>query len=212
MAVAVLLGFAVFFLLVKPLLFPDVKQRNVILIVADALQADHLGCYGFDRPLTPVIDDLASGGTLFTDCNSVVPSTLASFTSLFTSRHTKDHGASRNGFQPLDGLPTLAGALSAGGYETAAFISSYAIHSDFKTDRGFDHFDERMTQSTILFDNKLIRSASDVTDAFMQWLAEREDDRPFFAMVHYFDPHFPYRPPKRFVRPPVTRTAGAEGN
>ena len=31
---------------------------NVVLISLDTLRADHLGCYGYGRPTTPVIDRL----------------------------------------------------------------------------------------------------------------------------------------------------------
>jgi len=178
---------------------PSRKPINVLLIVADTLRTDHLGCYGFSQPLSPNIDLLAAQGMRLRDYNTVVPSTLASFTALLTSHHTKDHGASRNGFNAPDDLPTLGEAFGDNGYETAAFIASYCLRSEFGISRGFEHFDEQFTQSTILHDNKLIRPATDVTDAFLRWLNGREDERPYFAMVHYFDPHFPYRPPKNFV-------------
>ena len=42
---------------------------------------------------------------------------------------------------------------------------------------------------------RLVRPAGVVTDAFFRWLNEREEDGPFFAMVHYFDPHDPLTPP-----------------
>ena len=121
------------------------KQPNIVFIMLDSLRRDHLGCYGFDRPTSPVLDELAATGMLLTDYNTVAPSTLASFTTLFTSRHTKDHGASRNGFVPFENLPTLAEAFRDAGYETAAFVSSYSITSEFAVNKGFDHFDEEMT-------------------------------------------------------------------
>ena len=29
----------------------------------------------------------------------------------------------------------------------------------------------------------------------IRWLDTRHSEAPFFALVHYFDPHWPYRPP-----------------
>jgi arylsulfatase A-like enzyme len=43
------------------------------------------------------------------------------------------------------------------------------------------------------------RSAEEVNGAVFEWLNERRDSsRKFFLMVHYFDPHSPYRPPPHF--------------
>lgn len=65
----------------------DFHRRNVILIFADALRADHMGVYGYVRPTTPFLSRLDSSGRLrkvrlamatcpFTACG--VMSTLAS--------------------------------------------------------------------------------------------------------------------------------------
>jgi len=197
--VAGLLAVIVLVFVFGPSLLPAVQKRNVVLIVADALRADHLSCYGFDRATSPNLDSLAAGGLRGTDFNTVVPSTLASFTSLFTSRYPKDHGAARNGFSPFEDLSTVAEAFRDAGYETVAFVSSYCVSSEFGVDRGFDHFDEDLTITTALADNELIRSAELVTGAFLRWLDDREGDKPFFVLIHYFDPHWPYEPPERFA-------------
>ena len=36
-------------------------QPNILLVSLDALRADHLSCYGYDRPTSPVLDRLAAG-------------------------------------------------------------------------------------------------------------------------------------------------------
>ncbi|MCK5408335.1 MAG: sulfatase-like hydrolase/transferase, partial [Candidatus Krumholzibacteria bacterium] len=35
-------------------------MRNIVLIVVDTLRADHLGCYGYKRPTSPFLDELAA--------------------------------------------------------------------------------------------------------------------------------------------------------
>jgi arylsulfatase len=176
---------------------PSVPQ-NVLLIVADTLRADHLGCYGFARPTSPRIDALASEGVLFSDFNTVVPATLPSFSSLLTSRHVKDHRACRNGFPLEEKFPLLSEAFRDGGFQTAAFIASYCVSAAFGVARGFDHFDEEFDIDTGLPNNRLIRKAEGVSDAFISWLESRDGEKPFFAMVHYFDPHWPYDQPEPF--------------
>ncbi len=174
--------------------------RNILLVVADALPAAHLGCYGQERPTSPVIDALAAESALFEDYHTVVPSTLPSFLTLFTSRYPKDHGASRNGCAPREGLGSLAAALSRAGYRTAFFLSSYCLKARFGTKKGFDHFDAELDKKSSLPSNKLTRSARSVTDAVLRWLDRTDGDRPWFAVVHYFDPHWPYEPPEEFAR------------
>jgi len=174
--------------------------RNILLIVADALPADHLGCYGQERPTSPCIDALADESALFEDYHTVVPSTLPSFVSLFTARHPKDHGAPRNGCAPRKGLGSLAESLREAGYETAFFPSSYCLAARFGTKTGFEHFDEKLDKQSALPSNKLTRSARSVTDAFLGWLDRRDGGRPYLAIVHYFDPHWPYEPPEEFAR------------
>ena len=39
---------------------------NVIFVSMDTLRADHLGCLGHERKLTPNLDRIASEGALFT--------------------------------------------------------------------------------------------------------------------------------------------------
>jgi len=172
--------------------------RNVLLIVADALRADHLGCYGRDDARSPRLDRLASEGVLFTDFSTVIPATLPSFSSLLTSRHPKDHGAVRNGFA-LDGShPTMSEVFQAAGFETAAFVASYCISKEFGLARGFDRYDEDFTTDTGLPHNKLVRRGEKISDAVIDWLGGRDRSKPFFAMVHYFDPHWPYDQPDPF--------------
>ncbi|MFH2002566.1 MAG: sulfatase [Planctomycetota bacterium] len=175
------------------LLRPE-QRKNVLLIVVDTLRADHLGCYGYPRPTTPHIDALAETGTLFSRFYTVVPSTLASFTSFLTSLHPKDHGTSRNGFTVNRSAPIVSEVFQNSGYETSAFVSSFCLSSEFGMDRGFDYFNEEFNKGTSLADNKLIRSARFVTASFLIWLNQRNMEKPFFSMVHYFDPHWPYSP------------------
>ena len=42
-----------------------IELPNVILLVMDAVRADHLSCYGYHRKTSPNIDNLAKKGVLF---------------------------------------------------------------------------------------------------------------------------------------------------
>jgi choline-sulfatase len=175
---------------------------NVLLITLDTTRADHIGCYGARRAETPAIDGLAREGILFADAVCTAPSTLPSHASMFTGLYPPNHGARLNGdFVLGPEQVTLAEILQSAGYETAAFASSFVVNSRFGLNQGFDIYDETIgvdrSGSTVAELNQ--RPAGDVTRAAIQWLERRSPDRPFFAWVHYFDPHLPYSPPPAFA-------------
>jgi len=70
----------------------DVKPTNIILISIDTLRADHLGCYGYERPTSPTLDQLACEGLLFEDVTSTSPWTLPAHGSLLTGLYPNRHG------------------------------------------------------------------------------------------------------------------------
>ena len=69
------------------------RPLNVLVIAIDTLRADHLGCYGYKRSTSPMIDALASRGVLVERAVSQAPWTLPSFASIFTSLYPSQHGA-----------------------------------------------------------------------------------------------------------------------
>ncbi len=176
-------------------------RPSILLVVVDTLRADRLGAWGYPEPTSPRIDAFAAGGTRLERYTTVVPSTLASFTSILTSRHPHTHGVYRNGIPWPEELEGMQGVLAGAGYRTAAFVSSYCLTRPFGIARGFETFDERLdVELPGLPFNSLARDGADTTDAVLAWLASRPDDgRPFFAMVHYFDPHWPYTPPEPYA-------------
>ncbi|WP_227134353.1 sulfatase [Halorubellus salinus] len=41
--------------------------------------------------------------------------------------------------------------------------------------------------------------AEPLTEAAIDWLEERDDERPFFLWIHYMDPHYPWIPPEDYL-------------
>lgn len=169
-------------------------RPNILLILLDTTRADHLSCYGYERETTPSLDSLAEAGTRFERAMSGSPWTLPSMATIFTGLTERSHKArlSDGVFYGVDpGLPYLPELLARSGYGTAAFFNVIYMSEHFGFHRGFDHFDcrglEEVTRS---------RSAWETVDAFLAWLGTRDgEDAPFFAAVHFFDPHATYAPP-----------------
>jgi arylsulfatase A-like enzyme/Flp pilus assembly protein TadD len=178
---------------------------NVLLITLDTTRPDRLGAYGYSKALTPEIDRLAREGVLFQNAYSAVPLTLPSHASILTGTYPLFHGVRNNGkYLLVPQAITLAEILKGAGYETAAFVSSFILDSRFGLDQGFDYYGDRMDDPSSIKNLESERRAESVYNDFEHWL---EDDRshPFFAWVHFFDPHFPYDPPEPYRSDPQLR-------
>lgn len=169
---------------------------NCLIVTLDTTRADRLGCYGYAKARTPHLDSLAASGVRFLNAYANLPITLPSHISLMTGTFPPEHGVRVNESAALGpGLPTLAEIFHAHGYRTAAFVASVVLDSRFGLGRGFDAYDQVPPTST-----HAERRADAVTDAALKWLADA-DLRPFFAWVHYYDPHNPYEPPPGYAPP-----------
>ena len=166
-------------------------------------RADHLGCYGYAKAATPVLDRLAAGGVRFAEAVTVAPETLPAHATLMTGLLPPRTGVRVNAEGRLESRHvTLAEVARARGYETAAFVSAFVLDARFGLDQGFDLYDDRVeaAEGAAFASGTNERSADRTTDAALAWLRKRDPGRPFLAWVHYFDAHFPYDPPEPFAR------------
>jgi len=169
------------------------RRPSIVLVTIDTLRADHLGCYGYDRPVSPRIDALARASTLFETARTTLPRTTQSVGSILTGRLPKSHGA-RGLFARLpETNTTLAEILKRGGFDTAAFVSNTFLRPGQGFEQGFDRYDNPA-------DRWDADSAPAITAAAVRWLDARAPDRPFFLWVHYLDPHWLYKPPAPWDR------------
>jgi arylsulfatase A-like enzyme len=102
---------------------PREGTSNVILIVLDTVAAGHANLYGYDRPTTPTLVEIADRGIRFNSVQSTSSWTLPSHASMFTGRWP--HELSAGWRTPLDQTHlTLAEFLAAQGYATAGFVAN----------------------------------------------------------------------------------------
>lgn len=176
-----------------------IRPPNLVLVTLDTTRSDHLGCYGARTARTPVIDSLAAKGTRYARALAPSPLTLPSHSTLMTGLDPPEHGMRDNGVGALPAsIPTLAQALSAQGYATAAFVASRVLDRRFGLARGFDYYDDRMAAEQIGEYGYPERDAAAVTSAAAAWLGRSfgpKPEHPYFLWVHYYDAHAPYEPP-----------------
>jgi len=164
----------------KPL--EDVEgPRHVFLISIDTLRADRCSVYGYDRPTTPFLEELAARGALFENHMVNSNNTLTSHASIMTglvplAHDTYDHGDL--GRQPLsESFQTIAEIMKAAGFATAAFTTHKAwLDRNFGVLQGFDVVDSEY------------RGAVANWKTFLRWFDAERPPR-VFAFLHFYDPH-----------------------
>jgi arylsulfatase A-like enzyme len=166
---------------------------NVLLLSIDSLRADHVGCYGYARDTSPTLDRLAAEGVLFERCFVAGLPTHPAYTTLYTGQHPIRHGiVSHGGTAELaPNTPLLPQVLLEAGFTTCAVDNLARAKPWFG--RGWEFYIDPSQRRKL----SLLVSAEDLNARFIPWL-KAYGDQPFFAHVHYWDPHTPYYPPHRY--------------
>jgi arylsulfatase A-like enzyme len=191
-------------------------RPDVLFVSFDTLRADHCSAYGYPRPTTPRMEEIARDGVRFTTAYAPMPTTLPSHATMFTGLLPRTLGLLKNGVPLAHPAPTLAETLQAAGYRTAAFVSSFVVDRMFGLARGFATYDDRFPRGTCKNDDGrwetftleggFCRLGAATRASAEAWLeqngylagprgAGEKDEPPYFLWLHLFDPHDPYQPP-----------------
>jgi arylsulfatase A-like enzyme/Tfp pilus assembly protein PilF len=173
---------------------PRNPDENILLVTIDTLRADALSVYGGPAQ-TPNLDRLANGGARFTFAHAHTVVTLPSHTSILTGHFPYETGIRDNsGFRLHDGTATLATRLKALGFSTGAFVGGFPLTKRFGLTPGFDMYDDQMPEQHGASDVSMPERPADVVvSRALDWIGKQPSK--FFAWVHVYDPHSPYRPP-----------------
>ncbi len=156
--------------------------RNLLLVVVDALRADHMSLYGYPRKTTPNLDRLAADSLVFTRAVSQSSWTMPATASLLTGLYPPEHGVTDG--RPLGfAFETLAERLQEAGFTTFGLSANPIVSKNEGFDQGFERF----------LNLPWLR-ARQVNEVFRAFLEEHRDLQ-WFAYLHYMDPHDPYDAP-----------------
>jgi len=177
------------------------QALNVVVVTLDTTRSDRIGAYGSKDVETPVLDGIARDGVQFDQAVSVAPLTLPAHSSIFTGKFPPEHGVRDNGgfFLGAEQV-TLAEVLKQRGYRTGGFVAAYVLDSKWGIDQGFDTYvdDFDLSSKRGFSLGAIQRPANEVMDKALPWIRESKSS-PFFAWIHLYDPHAPYRPPEPFA-------------
>ncbi len=185
------------------------KQRNVIFILSDDHRYDYMGFTGKVPWLkTPNMDKLAKEGAYMK--NAFVTTSLCSPSraSILTGQYSHVHTIVDNYAPDPGNLIYFPEYLQKAGYQTAFFGKWHmGDHSD-KQQPGFDHWESFEGQG-VYYNPKLningkriqYKDSTYTTDLLtkhtLDWLENRDKDKPFFAYLSHKSVHAEFKPAKR---------------
>lgn len=168
-------------------------RPNVVLVIIDTLRADHLGCYGYHRDTSPGLDSLAGEGMRWSRVQGQSSWTLPAVTTILTGLSPRAHGArlnvpERTMWTASPRTPTAVTLLDDAGYRTLGLFNVVLLSERMGFHRGFDRFHCNRQGHGM---------AGSSVDRAVEWLRqEAEREEPFLLVLHLFDPHSPYDPPR----------------
>jgi len=171
------------------------KDANILFLSVDDVRADHVGAYGYSRPVTPAMDALAKESILFENAWAHAPSTRYSIPAILTGRYPSqilwDESVWWPGLKP--GNVTMAEALKRCGLHTGAILAYRYFDPIRHMNQGFDDYDNSNAALHQGSDPAVTRgsSARELADLAIQYLDKHAGER-FFLWVHFYDPHYEY--------------------
>jgi len=164
------------------------SPRCVIVLVLDALRADHLPLYGYERNTAPTLTNLAAAARTFRHAYSPSSWTLPAHVSLFSGLDVSAHGVISPEHRIDSSTQLLSEAFASAGFVTAAFTGGGFVEDSYGFHRGFQHYSNRPG------DVFSMNSAERVFRYFRSF-HRRFRDLDGFYFLHTYQTHAPYKAP-----------------
>jgi arylsulfatase A-like enzyme len=170
--------------------------KNVYIITASGLRAEHLSSYLYQPIQTPAIDFLAYDGVRFTNAYTTSTESLTAHLSLLTGLYPvqKQILECTNSLYANEDYPeltTLPDLLTGAGYKTAIF----AADPELRFPEFFhDHFQHVSTGAELLPPWKSAYSSTEVLGLAHEWILHNRTN-PHFLLLNFDQPAFPFQPP-----------------
>lgn len=156
-------------------------RKNILLMVADDLGRDLMGCYGSKTGATSNLDRLAASGAKFDNAFTSTASCSGSRTVIYTGLHTHQTGSyglthDTHGFQTFANVETAPMLFNEIGYKTGIIGK---VHVSPRS-----QYPWRVNQES---DTRNVAHIADQADEFFK--QSNAEEKPFFLTVGFVDPH-----------------------
>src|SRR5690554_4748248 len=183
------------------------ERPNIIFIMSDDHAAHAIGAYGSRINETPHMDRLAEEGMVLDNCFCTNSICTPSRAVILTGKHSHLNGVLTLGDRFDGRQQTFPKLLQEAGYQTAIVGKWHLGEGGNSSPTGFDYWNVLPGQGDY-HDPVMIEMGKDVryegyatdiiTDLCLEWLKERDQDRPFMLMCHHKAPHRPWEPPAKY--------------
>lgn len=181
------------------------NKPNVLLITADSLRADFIGCFidNTIKSITPNIDKFADHAFLFKNYFTQGNRTPVAFPSILSGQYAFRYGF---GKKISEKRLLTQEILKYNKYTSLAIHSNPYISAEFNYNRGFDHYQENIKKFDRPLLNRKLRKLLRRIDIIIngpystgqkinkQFFAtlKKMKNKHYFAWLHYMDTHGPY--------------------
>jgi choline-sulfatase len=172
---------------------PDLPSPlSFLLITVDTLRPD-LGYMGYERAVSPRIDELARRSAIYERTYSISTYTAFSLPPMMASRYPSEMPRSdRHEVRYMPSNFLLAERLHTAGYRTAGAASHFLFNSALGWIDGIDRFVMTGVDGSQGSGIDWRHSSRPVADTAIRFLNDEIVSGPFFIWVHFLDPHKQY--------------------
>ena len=180
------------------------SRPNIIFIMADDHASHAISCYGSKINSTPNIDRIAAQGMRFDNCFCTNSICAPSRAVILTGKYSHLNGVRTNSERFDGSQQTFPKLLQKAGYHTA-MIGKWHLRSE---PTGFDYWNILPGQGAY-HNPEMIRMGKRerhrgyvtdiITDLSLEFLKQRDGDRPFLLMCHHKAPHRRWEPDKKHM-------------
>ena len=179
------------------------RPPNIIYMMADDHAAHAISAYGSRINRTPNIDRIAQGGVRMTNCFCTNSICTPSRAAILTGQYSNKNGVYTLNDRLDPSRDHVAKNLQGAGYQTA-MIGKWHLASN---PTGFDYWNILPGQGVYYNPDFLTAGGRQkhegyVTDLIgdfsLDWLKQRDRNKPFFLMCHHKAPHRPWEPGPKY--------------
>ena len=182
------------------------QQPNIVFIMSDDHAAHAMSCYGSKINETPNLDRIAEEGMRLDNCFCTNSICAPSRASILTGLYNHKNGVKTLGDQFDSRQTTVQRILKENGYQTALIGKWHLGHGENHDPADFDYWtvfpgqgDYNDPAMIEMGTEKVVPGyATDiVTDKSIEWIQNRDKDKPFMLMCHHKAPHRPWVPDEK---------------